>query len=150
MRGLKLNDNDLIHNDGSDLWDYMFEGVKLPKTYSQVEEEDMDDWYEEGIEWLTDNLLDGEVFEIFEEDNAYAFTSFGRHAHLKRKNFKALTLQGNSIAGNMKAGAFSMSKRVKARWNIDLDYKTLPNEVSNLICTTNAAKHIKEWIEQNG
>jgi hypothetical protein len=83
------------------------------------------------------------------EDSQYAITSLGRHANIKKKTFKALTLQGNSIAGNLGGGAFSLSKRVKERWNIDLDYTKLPYEVSKHIKTTNAAKHIKDWIEQN-
>ena len=152
MRELKLSDKDLIYNSGGDLWDYIFENQKLPKTWAEeIEEEDEDmDWYDEGVEWLQDELLDGEVFEVFEDFDIYAFTSLGRHANLKKKTFKALTLQGNTIAGNITGGAFSMSKMVKDRWNIELDYTKLPYECSKHIKTTNASKALREWIKQNG
>lgn len=151
MKGLNLNDKEIIYNDGGDLWDYIFENQRLPKTWKEVVEEDKDlDWYDEGIEWLQDELLDGEVFEMFEDFDIYAYTSLGRHANLKKKNFKALTLQGKTIAGNITGGAFSMSKLVKERWNIELDYTKLPYECTKHIKTTNASKALREWIKQNG
>ena len=150
MKGTKLTHKELIYNSGDELWNYMYYDIKLPYRQSEQEEDDIiDDWYEDGLDWLSDELLDGEVFEIMVEDSQYAITSLGRHANIKKKSFKALTLQGNSIAGNLGGGAFSVSKKVKERWNIDLDYTKLPYEVSKHIKTTNAAKHIKEWIGQN-
>ena len=150
MKGTKLTHKELIYNSGDELWNYMYYDIKLPYRQSEQEEDDIiDDWYEDGLDWLSDELLDGEVFEVMEENSQYVLTSLGRHANIKKKSFKALTLQGNSIAGNLAGGAFSMSKRVKERWNIDLDYTKLPYEVKQHIKTTNAAKHIKEWIEQN-
>jgi len=150
MKGTKLTHKELIYNSGDELWNYMYYDIKLPYRQSEQEEDDIiDDWYEDGLDWLSDELLDGEVFEIMVEDSQYAITSLGRHANIKKKSFKALTLQGNSIAGNLGGGAFSVSKKVKERWNIDLDYTKLPYEVKQHIKTTNAAKHIKEWIEQN-
>jgi len=150
MKGTKLTHKELIYNSGDELWNYMYYDIKLPYRQSEQEEDDIiDDWYEDGLDWLSDELLDGEVFEVMEENSQYVLTSLGRHANIKKKSFKALTLQGNSIAGNLAGGAFSMSKRVKERWNIDLDYTKLPYEVTQHIKTTNAAKHIKEWIEQN-
>jgi len=151
MKGLHLNDKELIYNDGSAIWDYMFENQRLPNTWADYEEVEPEmDWYDEGIEWLTDELLDGEIFSVFEDYEIYAFTSLGRHANLKKKNFKAMTLQGNTIAGNITGGAFSMSRMVKDKWNITLDYTKLPYECTKHIKTTNASKHLKEWIEQNG
>ena len=151
MKEIRLTEKELIHNSGGDIWNYMFyDNATLPyRQYEEDEDVDLDDWYEDGLEWLSDELLDGEVFEVMVEDIQYAITSLGRHANIKKKSFKALTLQGNSIAGNLGGGAFSVSKKVKQRWNIDLDYTKLPYEVSKHIKTTNAAKHIKDWIEQN-
>ena len=152
MREIRLTEKELIHNDGGDIWNYMFyENARLPYRQKEQEEEiDLDDWYESGLEWISEELLDGEIFEVLEDNPTYAFTSMGRHANLRKKSFKALTLQGNSIAGNMTGGAFSMSKLVKDKWNIDLHYTTLPYDVTKHIKTTNAAKHIKEWIDENG
>ena len=154
MKELKLSEKEIIYNSGGDLWDYMFENQKLPKIWVDIDDEEEDvkdmDWYDEGIQWLQDELLDGEIFEIFEDFDIYAFTSLGRHANLKKKNFKALTLQGNTIAGNITGGAFSMSKLVKEKWNINLDYTKLPYECTKHIKTTNASKALREWIEQNG
>ena len=150
MKGTKLTHKELIYNSGDELWNYMYYDIKLPYRQSEQEEDDIiDDWYEDGLDWLSDELLDGEIFEVMVEDSQYAITSLGRHANIKKKSFKALTLQGNSIVGNLGGGAFSLSKKVKERWNIDLDYTKLPYEVSKHIKTTNAAKHIKDWIEQN-
>ena len=153
----ELNHKEIIYNDGGDLWDYMFENQKLPKTWKEVDEkqsgykltEEDSDWFDEGIEWLKDELLDGEVFEIFPDYDIYAYTSLGRHANLKKKTFKALTLQGNTIAGNITGGAFSMSKMVKERWNITLDYTKLPIECRYKIKGSNASIKLKEWIMQN-
>ena len=151
MREIKLTEKEIIYNSGDELWNYMFYEIKLPYRQSEQEEDDeLDDWYETGLEWISEELLDGEIFEVLEDNPTYAFTSMGRHANLRKKSFKALTLQGNSIAGNMTGGAFSMSKLVKDKWNIDLDYTTLPYDVTKHIKTTNAAKHIKEWIDENG
>ena len=151
MREIKLTEKEIIYNSGDELWNYMFYEIKLPYRQSEQEEDDeLDDWYEAGLEWISEELLDGEIFEVLEDNPTYAFTSMGRHANLRKKSFKALTLQGNSIAGNMTGGAFSMSKLVKDKWNIDLDYTTLPYDVTKHIKTTNAAKHIKEWIDENG
>lgn len=151
MREIRLTEKEIIYNSGDELWNYMFYEIKLPYRQSEQEgDNELDDWYETGLEWISDELLDGEIFEVIEDNPTYAFTSMGRHANLKKKSFKALTLQGNSIAGNMTGGAFSMSKMVKDRWDIDLDYTTLPYECVKHIKTTNAAKHIKEWIDENG
>ena len=145
---LKLNDKELIHNNGSDIWDYMFESQPLPKRFS-VDEDIVDDWYESGIEWLTDELLDGEVFEVFEESAAFAYTSMGRHANIKKKKWRKLSMQGNSVAGNMSGGAFSLSKLIKERWNIDIDYRTLPYEATQHIITNNASQALRQWIKDN-
>jgi hypothetical protein len=152
MRELNLNDKEIIYNNGADLWDYMFENQRLPKVWVETNDNQTedDDWYDEGLLWLQDELLDGEIFSVFEDYEIYAYTSLGRHANLKKKNFKAMTLQGNTIAGNITGGAFSMSRMVKEKWNITLDYTKLPYECTKHIKTTNASKHLKEWIKQNG
>ena len=147
---LKLNDKELIHNNGSDIWDYMFESQPLPKRFGDIEEtESALDWYDEGISWLTDELLDGEVFEIFEESATFAYTSMGRHANIKKKKWRKLSMQGNSLAGNMSGGAFSLSKLIKERWNIEIDYRTLPYEVTQHIVTNNASQALRQWIKDN-
>ena len=149
MKGLNLTPQQLIHNDGADLWDYLFEGQRLKYIGDEGLEIDGPDWYDEGISWLTDELLDGEIFQVFEDNETFAFTSMGRHVNLKKKTYRKLTLQGNTIAGNMNHGAFSMSKLVKETWNIDLNYKTLPYECTKHIATTNASKGLRKWIKEN-
>ena len=149
---LKLNEKELIHNNGSDIWDYMFESQPLPRTFKAIDDMESEngmDWYDEGIEWLTDELLDGEVFEIFEESATFAYTSMGRHANIKKKKWRKLSMQGNSLAGNMSGGAFSLSKLIKERWNIDIDYRTLPYEVTQHIVTNNASQALRQWIKDN-
>ena len=146
----ELNERELIHNHGSDIWDYLFESQRLPNIYKDEEiGEDGVHWFDEGVDWLMGELLDGEVFDYFEESDTFAFTSMGRHINLKKKAFKALTLQGNSIAGNSNGGAFSMSKLVEDRWGIRLDYKTLPYECTRYITTRNASIALRKWIEEN-
>ena len=143
----ELNEKELIHNHGSDIWDYLFESQPIPNKYDA--DDSADEWFDDGISWLMDELLDGEVFEYFEESDRFVYTSMGRHVNLKKRTFKSLTLQGNTIAGNSNGGAFSMSKMVEARWGIRLDYRTLPYECTKWITTTNAAKDLRKWIEEN-
>jgi len=149
MKGLKLTEFQLIHNSGADLWDYLFENQPLKYLGDEEEYNPDDEWYDDGISWLTSELLDGELFEVWEDNDTYAYTSMGRHANLKRQTFKALTLQGNSIAGNMTGGAFSMSKIVKARWDIQLEYTSLPWECRQYIAKANASQRLAKWIEEN-
>lgn len=122
-----LTDYAIIHNSGQDLWDYLFEGQRL-KNFEEVKEEE-ETWYDEGIQWLTDELCKGEVFQVLEENETYAVTSMGRLANLKRKTFKALVMECHSIQGNITGGAVSVTKMVKEIWNIDLKYENLPVEV---------------------
>ena len=149
MKGLNLTPHQLIHNDGADLWDYLFEGQRLKYIGDTELDSGETDWYDEGITWLTDELLDGEIFTTFEENEAFAYTSMGRHVNLKKQTYRKLTLQGNTIAGNMNKGAFSMSKLVKSTWNIDLDYRKLPYECTQHITTSNASQGLRKWIEDN-
>ena len=149
MKGLNLTPYQLTHNSGADLWDYLFENQPLKYIGDDDLDSDGPDWYDEGITWLTDELLDGEIFQVFEDADGFAFTSMGRHVNLKKKTYRKLTLQGNTIAGNMNHGAFSMSKLVKATWNIDLDYKTLPYECTQHITTSNASQGLRKWIKEN-
>ena len=143
----ELNEKELIHNHGSDIWDYLFESQPIPNKYDA--DDSLDEWFDDGISWLMDELLDGEVFEYFEESDRFVYTSMGRHVNIKKRAFRSLTLQGNTIAGNSNGGAFSMSKMVEARWGIRLDYRTLPYECTKWITTTNAAKDLRKWIEEN-
>lgn len=143
----QLNEKELIHNHGSDIWDYLFESQPIPKKYDS--DDSADEWFDDGVSWLMEELLDGEVFEYFEESDRFVYTSMGRHVNLKKRAFRSLTLQGNTIAGNSNGGAFSMSKMVEARWGIKLDYKTLPYECTKCITTTNASKGLRKWIEEN-
>ena len=132
------------------LWNYLFESQPLPNNFKDEEVGETGvDWFDEGVSWLMDELLDGEVFDYYEDSDTYAFTSMGRHVNLKKKTFKALTLQGNSIAGNANGGAFSMSKLVERRWGIRLDYRTLPYECTKHIATSNASITLRKWIEEN-
>jgi hypothetical protein len=123
-----LTDYAIIHNSGQDLWDYLFEGQRL-KNFEAEEEEQDSEWYDEGIQWLTDELYRGEVFQILEDNPVYAITSMGRLANIKRKTFKALVMECHSIQGNITGGAVSVTKMVREIWNIDLKYDNLPAEV---------------------
>ena len=89
---------------------------------------DVSDWYDEGIQWILDELIDGEMYEIMEDNPVYAYTSLGRFANIKSKGWRTLNLQCHTIAGNMTGGAFSMTKIVKERWGIELNYDTLHKE----------------------
>ena len=62
MKGLNLTEYQLIHNDGSDLWDYLFE--EQPLKHLIGDEADLDqkeDWYDAGLEWLSEQLLQDET-----------------------------------------------------------------------------------------
>ena len=149
MKGLNLTRTQLVHNSGQDIWDYMFENQPLKYKGNDEDNEEETAFYDESIDWLVENLLDGEVFEIFKDDTNYAFTSLGRHVNLKKRAFKKLALQGNAICGNIKKGAVSLTKLVKETWDIDLDYKKLPYECHKNIRIANGSKPLKEWIRNN-
>ena len=122
-----LSDYAVIHNSGQDLWDYLFEGQRL-KNFEEADDAD-EPWYDEGIQWLTDELCKGEVFQILDDNPVYALTSMGRLANIKRKTFKALVMECKSIQGNITGGAVSVTRMVKEIWGIELDYDKLPVEV---------------------
>lgn len=126
----ELSDYTIIHNSGQDLWDYLFEGQSL-KNFEEVEEDSP--WFDEGIEWLMDELLDGEMYEHYEDNQMYVYTSMGRLGNIKRKAWKRVTLESNTIQGNVTGGAISVTKVVRNRWGIKLEYDKLPKEVTKNI-----------------
>lgn len=145
MKGLNLTEYQLIHNDGSDLWDYLFESQPLKHLVG--EESDIDqkqDWYDEGLEWLSEELLQDEKWEFIEDNDKIIYTSFGRLANIERKRFKGTSMQGNTIAGNINKGAISVTKLVRQTWNIELLYEDIPNDIRGNIGMTNAAKWLRE------
>jgi len=121
-----LSNETIVHNSGEDLWNYLFYGTKLENCDDTSS--DVSDWYDEGIRWILDELLDGEMYEVVEDNPVYVYTSLGRFANIKSKGWRHLNLQCHSIAGNMTGGAFSMTKLVKERWGIELKYDTLHKE----------------------
>ena len=137
-----LSNETIVHNSGEDLWNYLFYGTKL--DFYDESQSDESDWYDEGIKWLEDELLDGEMYQIVEENPVYAYTSLGRFANIKYQAFRKLNLQCNSIAGNMTGGAFSMTKLVKQRWGIELNYETLHEEAKKHVHIRLMSKQMKE------
>ena len=144
----KVTTKELIHNSGEDLYFYMFEGTPLTWRERNVSEED-EKWFDEGIAWIESVLFEDEEYAVMEQHDMYAFTSYGRHINIKKKQFKKLNLQGNSIAGNVTGGAFSMTGLVRAEWGIELEYTDLPWECRKYIFGKNASVRLREWIKDN-
>ena len=145
MKGLNLTEYQLIHNDGSDLWEYLFENQPLKHLIG--EEDDIDqkeDWYDAGLEWLSEQLLQDEKWAFIEDNDKIIYTSYGRLANIERQRFKGTSMQGNTIAGNINKGAISVTKLVRLTWNIELKYEDIPNDIRGNIGMTNAAKWLRE------
>ena len=139
-----LSNKAIAHNSGDDLWNYLYYGVKLPNTdYEDSVVEEESDWYEEGLKWIESELIDGEMYAVM-DNPVYVYTSIGRFANIKYKSFRRLTLQCHSISGNRSGGAFSMTKEVRNRWGIELEYDKLPKESKDLITLSIRTK--KEMI----
>ena len=145
MKGLNLTDYQLVHNSGQELWDYLFENQPLQHLYG--EEEDMDqqpDWYDAGLEWISEWVLTDEKWSFVEDSDKIIFTSYGRLANIERKKFKGTSMQGNTIAGNLNKGAISLTKLVRETWDIELKYENIPSDIRGSIVMSNAAKWLKE------
>jgi hypothetical protein len=128
-----LNNYSLIHNSGLELWEYLFEGQKL-KNFEECEDDA--EWFEEGKEWMKQQLLQGEIFEIYEENNVYAYTNYGRVANIKRKSFKKITKQSHTFQVNFSGGAISLTKMIKEAFGIILNMDDMPEEIRHLVHVT--------------
>lgn len=143
----KLTSKQVIHNSGGDLWDFIFEGQTLPKMHFDEDEFTLDntpDWYDNGIDWITEWLQDDEKWEFIKDSDKIIYTSLGRLANIKTQKFKGTSLQGNTIAGNINAGAISLTKLVRESWDIELTYEGIPKDIRCDINMANAAKWIRE------
>jgi len=145
MKGLNLTEFQLIHNDGADLWDYLFEDQPLKHLIGdEMDIDQKEDWYDEGLEWISEWILPNEKWSFIEYSDKIIYTSYGRLANIERKRFKGTSMQGNTIAGNVSKGAISITKLVRETWNIELQYEDIPSDIRGSIMMTNAAKWLKE------
>lgn len=145
MKGLNLTEYQLIHNSGNDLWEYLFESQPLKHLIGdEVDLDQKEDWYDAGLEWLSEELLQDEKWAFIEDNDKIIYTSYGRLANIERQRFKGTSMQGNTIAGNINKGAISVTKLVRLTWNIELLYEEIPNEIRGNISMTNAAKWLRE------
>lgn len=144
MKGLKLTEFQLIHNSGADLWDYLFEDQPLRHLIGEEQDDTEEDWYDEGLEWISEWILPDEKWAFIEYNDKIIYTSYGRLANIERKRFKGTSMQGNTIAGNINKGAISITKLVRETWNIELQYEDIPSDIRGSIMMTNAAKWLKE------
>lgn len=132
---MKLTQHQLIHNSGQDLWDYFFNSVPLKFVKEEGGEDVLTDepkWMVEGLEWLHSELLDGEKFEYYENE-IFVYTIFGRIGNLKKKQWKKTQMQGAHITTAVDRVGISVSRIVKEKWGVQLDYYSLPKEVKDTI-----------------
>jgi hypothetical protein len=145
MKGLNLTEYQLNHNSGADLWDYMFEGQSLKHLIGDEGDPDKkDDWYDEGLDWISEWILPEEKWSFIQDSDKIIFTSYGRLANIHKKRFKGTSMQGNSISGNINKGAISITNAVRETWNIELTYEDIPSDIRGSVIIGNAAKWIKE------
>ena len=143
----KLTSKHIIHNSGADLWDYIFENQPLSKMQFDEDEftlENTPNWYDDGIDWISEWLGDDEKWSFIENSDKIIYTSYGRLANIERKKFKGTSMQGNTVAGNINKGAISVTKLVRQSWGIQLTYEDIPHDIRGSINLTNAAKWIKD------
>ena len=146
MRGLNLTNNQRIHNSGEDLWNYMFHGQPLKNVDFEDEdpESDGNDVIDDGIEWLEKQLLEGEEYAQLPDHSHYAITTYARFANLKKKTWKARTIQGETISASHSYGAISLSKFIREFWDIEIIYDDLPKESKEGMSAGNASKRLAE------
>ena len=91
----RLSQKTINNNSGQDLYDYFFNGIKLKYVYADDKREvgNHADWEEDGLDWLHEELLEGEEFDFFDGDNKFIYTSFYRVANIKKK-----TMEKNPIS----------------------------------------------------
>lgn len=136
---MKLNQKTLNHNSGGDLWDHFFYKTPLKYVYSDDDSNEGDSfqddpqWLVDGLEWLESELVDGEQWDYYENDDQYIYTSMGRVGNLKKQVWRKAQFQGSIITIVVKKGSISLDKLVKDKWGINIDYYSLPQEVKNTI-----------------
>ena len=129
---VRLTDEMIRTNSGGDLWDYLFEGVPLPKRITDsISEEEK--WKSEGIEWVESLLLEDEEYQILETDDRYAYTSKGRVFNLKYKNKIKLMKYVGSLRCHMGKKTHNMNKLIKDKWGEDVTYETLCKEAKEMV-----------------
>jgi hypothetical protein len=86
-----LTQNMIVHNSGSDLWDYLFENQKLRGRYEEDGTEDEAEFIMNSEIWMAENLLEGEEFVWFTRDDCnqdVIITNYSRVINMKKKEFR--------------------------------------------------------------
>lgn len=144
----RLTNKELIHNSGQDIWDYLFEDVKLPRVYQDPELGDVD--LSSFYSWLDSELIGDEEYEDVEWCDAFIVTSHGRVARKKIDNqcWKGVTLQsakpfatlGSILTHEGVNKNIAINKEVEKIWGIKLNYYDLPKEVQSQVKVSKNAK----------
>ena len=147
----RLSQKTINNNSGQDLYDYFFNGIKLKYVYADDQREiDSDvDWEEAGMDWLQEELLDGEEFEFFDGHNSFIYTSLYRVANIKKRLWRKTQYQGQMVTVVLQHKGLSVHRLVKKRWGIEMDYDSLPQIVKDGMNSATYFNKLKNKKEQN-
>ena len=147
----RLSQKTINNNSGQDLYDYFFNGIKLKYVYADDKREvgNHADWEEDGLDWLHEELLDGEEFDFFDGDNKFIYTSFYRVANIKKKLWRRTQYQGQMVTVVLNFTGISVHRFVKKRWGIEMDYDSLPQIVKDGLNSATYFNKLKNKKEQN-
>lgn len=115
-------------NSGEDLWNYLFENQSLPRRY---EDDDVED--DESVVWLKSQLLSGEQWAYFKENEDFVFTDLARVFNVKHKRKTKVLKYVNVLRVNISTQQFNLNKKLKEQWNIDLEMDELCDEALQMI-----------------
>jgi len=128
----RITDKMIQSYSGFELWEYMFEGVPLPKKVTEHLDEE-EKWKTEGEEWLESIILEDEDYKLYEKDERYAFTSKGRFFNIKYKKQSRLMLHSKALRVNMGGTTHSVTKLIKKYFDEDVTIDNLCDEAKGLV-----------------
>jgi hypothetical protein len=130
-----LTENMIRTNDGGDLWDYLFNNVPLPKKL-----EENVDASDESMVWLQSQLLGGERWVHFKENEDFVFTELGRVFNVKFKRKTKVLRYVSVMRVNISTQQFNLNKKIKEEWGIDIDMFDLCDEAEEMVTQMNVKR----------
>ena len=129
----QLSQKTINNNSGQDLYDYFFNGIPLKIVFKKDKEDFRRDfaWEEDGIEWLEEQLLEGEEWDFYDAERKFVYTSFYRVANIKKKLWRRTQYQGQMVTVILDYKGLSVHRLVYKKWGIQMDYDSLPQIIKD-------------------
>lgn len=147
----QLSQKTLNSNSGQDLYDYFFNNGKLKYVFTKEKDNTYTNfnWEDEGIDWLEEQLLDGEEWDFFDSERKFIYTSLYRVANIKKKLWRRTQYQGHMVTVVLDYKGISVHRLVKKRWGIQMDYDSLPQLIKDGMNSISYFKKLQKKKETN-